>query len=622
MGVSGCGKTTIGARLASQFQIPYYDADDFHPPSNINKMKDGIPLNDEDRMPWLEMLSKNIEIWHAKGDAILSCSALKESYREILTSKINDVIWVYLKGSFELITSRIEKREGHYMKSDLLQSQFDTLEEPAYAITIDIDKPIDTILTNIISKLKPMRKSEFGLIGLGVMGKSLSLNIAEKGFNLSVYNRSDENEAHIVTDFLEDNPSIENMLGFQDIKAFVESLERPRRIFIMVKAGTVVDAVIEQLLPYLSKNDTIIDGGNSHYKDTQKRFGYLKEKGLNFIGCGVSGGEAGARKGPSIMPGGTLDSYKIVAPILESIAAKDANNNPCCSFIGPGGAGHFVKMIHNGIEYAEMQLLAEVYSLLALSMSNTEIATVFDSWNKTNASSYLLEITSDILSKKVGENYIVDTILDKAGNKGTGCWSSKTALDLGVPTTMMTSAVFARYISSLKEKRTLLSKQLDPIVKSAEKPDVAVLKQAYHFARTVNHHQGFELIQQASIAYHWNLNLSEIARIWTNGCIIRSQFMTDAISYFKTHTDLLSNDIIFNSLKHGEPAISDVLRLSLSNRIPLDAFYSAYNYWLGMTTERLSAHIIQAQRDYFGAHTYLRNDAPADQFFHTNWNAL
>ena len=620
MGVSGCGKTTIGQGLAKQLGLPYFDADDFHSPSNIEKMKQAIPLNDNDRMPWLIHLSNKIEEWDGQGGAVLSCSALKEFYRQLLASKSNNVTWVYLKGTFELILSRLNQREGHYMKSTLLTSQFETLEEPDYGIHMNINDTPEHIISGIISKLNPIGKSELGVIGLGVMGKSLSLNIAEKGFKISVYNRSEGDEAHIVPEFLKQNESNKNISGFTDLKAFVESLEQPRKLLMMVKAGTVVDSVIAQLLPLLSENDILIDGGNSHFKDTQCRFETLKKHKMYFIGCGISGGEEGARKGPSLMPGGTLDSYQKVSPILEAIAAKDIEGKSCCTYIGTDGSGHFIKMVHNGMEYAEMQLLAELYGLMSHSMDNEEIANLFSNWNKIDLSSYLLEITIDILRKKENGHYLLDHILDKAENKGTGSWSSKTALDLGMPTTMMASAVFARYVSSFKDTRTQLSKQLQHATPVNSALDLKVLEHAYRFARMVNHHQGFELMQQASKTYNWHLNLSEIARIWTNGCIIRSQFMQDCIVYLKENHTLISHPHIFKKLEASEISIGETIRSAIANRIPMDAFWASYNYWISMTTKQSPANLIQAQRDYFGAHTYQRTDRPLNEFFHANWN--
>ncbi len=464
-----------------------------------------------------------------------------------------------------------------------------------------------------------MSQSFFGVIGLGVMGSSLSLNIAEKGYTLSVYNRIAPGEEHNVTDFLTKVDDAMQIQGFTELKAFVNSLERPRKILIMIKAGHAIDAIIEALIPILSEGDILIDGGNSHYLDTNKRAEYLKSKQLHFIGCGVSGGEEGARKGPSIMPGGDKESYRIIAPVLETIAAKDNKGNSCCTYIGTEGAGHFVKMVHNGIEYAEMQLLAEIYALLSITKNNEEIATILSDWNTTDLSSYLLEITINILKTKEAGKYILNTILDKAGNKGTGSWSTKAAFDLGTVNTMMSSAVFARYISSFKDKREQLSSLIKKGVKTVDSPDVNSLKKAYRFARVINHYQGFELIRLASNTFNWYLNISEIARIWTNGCIIRSEFMEQSVEVFKNYESYLDESNLLKQLISTEKDITKSITYSLSHRIPFDTFWSAYNHWIAITTENLPANLIQAQRDYFGAHTYQRIDASENQFFHTNW---
>lgn len=462
-----------------------------------------------------------------------------------------------------------------------------------------------------------MDKSEFGVIGLGVMGKSISLNIAENGFSITVYNRIADGEEKVVEEFIESAP-YKNILGFTNLKSFVASIERPRRILIMVKAGAAIDLIIEQILPFLDKDDIIIDGGNSLFTDTQRRIIYLNQEEIEFIGCGISGGEEGARKGPSIMPGGTLSSYKKIAPILEKIAAKDNTGKPCCTFIGNDGAGHFIKMIHNGIEYAEMQLIAEVYSLLKNGLSNDEISKLFHQWNSGIVGNYLLEITAKILSKKEGDNYLIDLILDKSGNKGTGSWSSKTALDLGFPSTMITSAVYDRFISSFKSERVELSKKVKRKSKN-DLPNFDDLKKAYQFARIINHQQGFLLMNEASKKYNWSLNFSEIARIWTNGCIIRSSFMQDSIEILKNNKDYLKDNYTFSFLEENEESIVTVLKTGLQNRISLNTLNASFNYWVSVTTEKLPANIIQAQRDFFGAHTYQRTDKEEQEFFHTKW---
>lgn len=464
-----------------------------------------------------------------------------------------------------------------------------------------------------------MSKSSFGVIGLGVMGSSLSLNIAEKGYEISVYNRATNGEENIVADFLKRKETSMKIDGFTDLKLFINSLERPRKVLIMVKAGNAIDTILKDILPLLSEGDVIIDGGNSHFLDSKRRTNFLKEHNINFVGCGISGGEEGARKGPSIMPGGSVESYKIIAPILEAVSAKDQNNKPCCTFIGDDGAGHFVKMVHNGIEYAEMQLLAELYQLLSLHKTNLEIAAIFKSWNTTHLASYLLEITIVILEKTEKGISIVDTILDKAGNKGTGSWSSKTAFDVGAVNTMMSSAVFARYISSFKSQRIQLSKIIENKDKYAESISEDTLKNAYYFAKIINHHQGFELMKMAAKEYNWSLNFSEIARIWTNGCIIRSRFMEDSIAIFKEHKSYLEVISVQEKLTSLEKDIKNYISNALENRIPLDNFWASYNYWIAITTERLPANLIQAQRDYFGAHTYQKIGASETEFFHTIW---
>lgn len=463
------------------------------------------------------------------------------------------------------------------------------------------------------------RKSEFGVFGLGVMGSSISLNILDKGYKLSVFNRAEGAEAEVVNDFLKANSQMRNLHGFTDLDAFIESMERPRKILIMIKAGPTVDLVLNNLIPKLAQGDVIIDGGNSHYVNTKRRFELCQENGIEFIGAGISGGEEGARKGPSIMPGGKKESYEIVSEVLESISAKDDFGKTCCTYIGPEGSGHFIKMVHNGIEYVEMQLLAEIYAMLYDAYSNEEIAKIFESWNEGELSSYLLDITIQILRKKEGGDYLLDKILDKAGNKGTGSWSSKAAFDLGIPNTMMSSAVFARYISSFKERRKEMSSHVKTKSVEVKLPNIDVIKNAYKMSRLINHQQGFMLMELASESYGWELNFSDIARIWSNGCIIKSHLMNSLHEGFKVERDLFKMDIIFTDLSANEEALRAVLRSGLDLRISLHCLTAAYHYWIDMTSERLPANLIQAQRDFFGAHTYQRLDDPSGRFFHTKW---
>ena len=465
--------------------------------------------------------------------------------------------------------------------------------------------------------------SEFGIIGLGVMGKSLALNLAEKGFSLSLFNRHEAGvEEDIALKFIKSDPLLRSAKGFDELKSFVASLSAPRKVLIMIKAGPAIDKIIESMIPILDSGDILIDGGNSHYKDTRRRMDYLESKNMHFIGCGVSGGEEGARKGPSIMPGGSENAYAYVNKYLETIAARDKSGNGCCAFIGKEGAGHFVKMVHNGIEYAEMQLIAEAYGLLRFGggLSPDEVSEIFESWMTEGLGSYLLEITISILKTKEKEGWLIDKILDKAGNKGTGSWTTIAAAELGVPVTLITAALFARYTSSFKMERVENSKvynfQNNNISKGINKEE---LKNAYQIARIINHHQGFHLLQAASITYDWHLNFSAIARIWTNGCIIRSTLMEQLIEPLKSEIRILNMRKIIPLVKENKTALAQVLKTGIEMAQETPCFSAAFNYLLAYTAEQSTANIIQAQRDYFGAHTFQRNDIGSGQFYHHIW---
>ncbi len=464
-----------------------------------------------------------------------------------------------------------------------------------------------------------MKKSDFGIIGLGVMGKNLALNIADKGHSLSVFNRSVEGEFEIANNFLKDNPSFNNITACTDLKKLTLSLKKPRKILVMIKAGNAIDILLKELIPFLEEGDLIIDGGNSYFLDTIRRSDLLKTYNLLYIGVGISGGEKGARNGPSIMPGGTNKSYSLASNVLESIAAKDKMGSACCSLLGPEGSGHFIKMVHNGIEYAEMQLLAEMFALMTGSMNYKEMAMVFEEWNKGELSGYLLDITIKILRKKEDGRYVLDTILDKADNKGTGSWSSKIAFDLGIPNTMMASAVFARYISSFKKEREFLSKNIEHNTIPSKKINLDKLKEAYDFARFINHSQGFDLIKQASNQYSWHINLNEVARIWTNGCILKSVLMNKLQNLLKKEDNLLQSEFGFGMLKSNERSISDVLKYGLDQRVALHCFGSALNFWMDMTNKRGPANLIQAQRDFFGSHGFVKKDDVLNEMHHCQW---
>lgn len=381
-----------------------------------------------------------------------------------------------------------------------------------------------------------------------------------------------------------------------------------------------IDFVIEDLLPHLSENDILIDGGNSNYKKTKERIEYLRAKNIHFIGTGISGGEEGALKGPSIMPGGDKSAYKLVRTYLESISAKDLNGLPCCTYVGPEGSGHFIKMVHNGIEYVEMQLLAEVSAILeALVKNPDEIAATLESWKET-ADSYLLDITATIFRKKEGEDWLVKKVLDKAGNKGTGNWTTIASAELGVPGTLIASALFSRYISFNKEERLLLNKTFDRSNTSQLNISTSEILEAYQFARIINHYQGFKIIAEASKSNSWNLNLSEISRIWTSGCIIKSSLMRDLVEIFMETSNLLTHPQLIKDLKKYRPSAKKVVSQCLLNDITTPALSESLQFFNGITEAYSSANIIQAQRDYFGAHTYKRLDDDSDKNHHTSWD--
>lgn len=628
MGVSGVGKTTVGKVLAEKLGLPFYDADEFHPEENLRKMSGGISLGDTDREEWLNLLSRNIQKWNNQGGAVLACSALKEKYREHLQSiPAEQMKWIFLHSEYEVILKRISARQDHYFKSNLLRSQFEALQFPVYGIHIDVDQPLNNIIKEIMMKLKKNEeKAEVGLLGLGVMGKSLAVNLASKGIPVAVYNRQVKDlEVDVALRFAEEYKKAYEFLWFDDVERFVEALERPRKIILMVNAGKVIDLVIDNLLPFLEDGDLIIDGGNSHYKDTEERELYLKQNGILFLGTGISGGEEGAMKGPSIMPGGAMEAYKLAGKYLEKIAAKDKEGRPCSGYIGPGGSGHFVKMVHNGIEYGEMQLIAEIYHYLRFNsdLKPEAIADLFEKWNE-KMRSFLLEISVDILRRKENGGYLLDKILDAAKQKGTGGWSTNAALELGVPFDTITAAVMARTMSSKKEERVNAEKLYKHDLSKRGKSEVIHkdLFEAYETAVIVNHAIGFDLLSQASREYKWQLDLSEISRIWTNGCIIRSAFMEELVELLKENVagDILLNEKIVRRVQSNKRSLLSVTGEALLYGFPMPVMSAAANYLLQYLSGQSSANMIQAQRDYFGAHTYERKDKPRGTFYHTDWS--
>ena len=466
--------------------------------------------------------------------------------------------------------------------------------------------------------------ADIGLIGLAVMGQNLVLNMDDHGFTVAVFNRTVKK----VDRFLANEAKGTKVVGTYSLQELVSVLKRPRRAMIMVKAGRAVDEMIAQLLPLLEPGDVIIDGGNSHYLDTTRRTRELKEKGILFIGTGVSGGEEGARFGPSIMPGGSPEAWPFIRPIFQSIAAKVADGTPCCDWVGEEGAGHFVKIVHNGIEYGDMQLICEAYDLMkhALGMTSDEIGTVFTEWNNGVLKSYLIEITADIMAFRDADGVpMVDKILDVAGQKGTGRWTLEAALDHVVPLTLIGEALFARFLSTLKEERMAAAAILDNNVKVNQGDRDAVLtdlQQALYAAKIISYAQGYMLMRAASQEYGWNLAYGNIALLWRGGCIIRAAFLDDIKAAFDREpnlSNLLLDPFFSSAVKQAEPAWRRVVALGVDLGVPLPAMSSALAFYDGFRRKILPANLLQAQRDYFGAHTYERVDRPRGEFYHTNW---
>ena len=469
-----------------------------------------------------------------------------------------------------------------------------------------------------------MKKADIGLIGLAVMGENLVMNMESKGFTVAVYNRTPDK----VKNFVEGRAAGKNIIGTYSIEELCANLEKPRKVMMMVKAGKPVDDFIEQVIPYFEEGDIIIDGGNSHFPDTIRRCAYIESKGLLYVGTGVSGGEEGALKGPSMMPGGSPAAWPYVKPIFQAICAKVEDGSPCCDWVGEGGAGHFVKMVHNGIEYGDMQLICEAYQLMRdyLGMTADEMHEVFAAWNKTELDSYLIEITRDILAYKDtdGEN-IVNKILDTAGQKGTGKWTGIAALDEGVPLTLIGEAVFSRCLSAIKAERVEASKILTgptPKFEGDREAFIEDIRKALFASKIISYAQGYTLMAAAAKTYGWNLNYGGIALMWRGGCIIRSVFLgkiKDAFDNNPALSNLLLDPYFKGVIDDCQKGWRNVCATAMLNGIPVPAFATALGYYDGYRCENLPANLLQAQRDYFGAHTYERLDHPRGEFFHTNW---
>ncbi|HOF39557.1 MAG TPA: decarboxylating NADP(+)-dependent phosphogluconate dehydrogenase [Candidatus Hydrogenedentes bacterium] len=469
-----------------------------------------------------------------------------------------------------------------------------------------------------------MAQQDIGLIGLAVMGENLVLNMANKGFSVAVYNRTRDR----VDNFIQGRAKGKSIVGCHSIEELVQNLQKPRRVMLLVKAGDPVDSLIEQLIPHLDPGDIIIDGGNSHFPDTIRRTKYVESKGLLYIGTGVSGGEEGALNGPSMMPGGSLAAWPHVKEIFQTICAHTDEGEPCCDWVGENGAGHFVKMVHNGIEYGDMQMICETYQMMkeGLGMSNDEMHEVFAEWNRGELNSYLIEITRDILAYRDEDgNAVLDLILDTAGQKGTGKWTAIAALDEGQPLTLIGEAVFARCLSALKDERVEASKQLRGETQpfsGDKKAFVDDLRKALYAAKIVSYAQGYQLMRSAAKAYGWNLNYGGIALMWRGGCIIRSVFLgriKEAFDKDPGLVNLLLDPFFRDAVASAQSSWRNVVIEAAKMGIPVPAISTALAYFDGYRHERLPANLLQAQRDYFGAHTYERIDRPRGEYFHTNW---
>ncbi len=468
-----------------------------------------------------------------------------------------------------------------------------------------------------------MDNIDIGLIGLAVMGQNLALNIDDHGFRVAVYNRSTTK----VEAFLDGPAKGTNITGAHSPAELVSMLARPRKIILMIQAGVAVDQVIGQLLPHLESGDIIIDGGNSHFTDSNRRTRELAEQGILFLGCGISGGEEGARHGPSIMPGGSADAWPEVKPILQAIAAQ-VDGEPCCQWVGEAGAGHYVKMVHNGIEYGDMQLICEAYHLMrsALGMPVDEIEAVFSQWNRGPLDSYLIEITAQILGFRDEQGQpLIDRILDSAGQKGTGKWTGISALELGVPLTLIGEAVFARFLSALKEERERAAKRFPhqcPAYSGSRESAINTIHDALYASKIISYTQGYMLMREAANHYGWRLHFGDIALMWRGGCIIRSRFLGDIKQAFDTNPlleNLLLTPFFSQAIEQAQTGWRKALILGIERSIPLPAFSAALAFFDSYRSARLPANLLQAQRDYFGAHTYERIDRPRGEFFHTDW---
>lgn len=648
MGVSGCGKSHIGHLLAQQLSYSFFDGDDFHPQNNVDKMRQGIPLTDEDRIDWLHTLNR---LFTDNESAVIACSALKPEYRDILRKNNEDLTIVYLQGDFDTIWQRHQKRDNHWFNGkSMLESQFDTLIEPLpnEAIFIDIKPSVETVLHTIQQKLKQgilmpnspsSNHNHIAMIGLGVMGKSLTLNLLDNQFNVAGF---DINKDHLMVTTKEaELLNKGTFLACDSLTGLLSTLKSPRVIALSIPAGNIVEQVIDDLLKAgLEPQDIVIDTGNSLWTDTIAR--EQKYQGqLQFFSTAVSGGEQGARFGPALMASGSAEAWQSIKPMWNAIAAKVDSDGlpvpplhdgePCATYTGPSGSGHFVKMVHNGIEYADMQLICEVYHYLrdAIELTPSQIGDIFTQWNQGVLNSYLIEITADILKQQdfSTDNPLVDMILDKAGQKGTGTWTAINSLEVGCPTPTIAQSVYARSLSSLKARRLIGAQCLKARTQPVDKTDLSTLinelHDALYCAKLCAYAQGFDLMNATSMQQNWSLNFVDIAKGWRAGCIIRATFLQDiANAYQQTPTldNLLFAKHFAQQLENRQLSWRKTVSNSSLHGISMPGISSALSYFDSMRCETLPANLLQAQRDFFGSHTYSRIDQPESEKYHVEWS--
>ncbi len=650
MGVSGCGKSHIGHLLAQHLNYPFFDGDDFHPQSNVDKMRQGIPLTDDDRVDWLHTLN---QLFIDNESAVIACSALKPEYRDILRTNNEDLTFIYLQGEFETIWQRHQKRANHWFNGkSMLESQFDALVEPlpSEAIFIDIKPPVETVLLNIQEKLHQNQGTlmpnthstppcHIAMIGLGVMGKSLTLNLLDNQFNVAGF---DINKQHLSATSQEAQQLNKGtFIACDELSTLLNALESPRVIALSIPAGNVVEHVIDDLLKAgLEPQDIVIDTGNSLWTDTIARETKYQGK-LQFFSTAVSGGEQGARFGPALMASGSAQAWQSIKPMWNAIAAKVDSHGvpvpplhdgePCATYTGPSGSGHFVKMVHNGIEYADMQLICEVYHYLrdAIELTPHEIGDIFTQWNQGVLNSYLIEITADILKQQdfSTNKPLVDVILDSAGQKGTGTWTAINSLEIGCPTPTIAQSVYARSLSSLKSRRLIGAQCLKTKTQPVDKTDLPAvineLHDALYCAKLCAYAQGFDLMKATSEQQNWQLNFVDIAKGWRAGCIIRATFLQDIANAYQ-HTPGLDNLLFAERFAHQLENRQLNWRKTVSNSslhgIPMPGISSALSYFDSIRCETLPANLLQAQRDFFGSHTYSRIDKPESDKYHVEWS--